>query len=344
MHLGEKGHIVAMTKQAIIDGTLPCQKKLPWLTTDNGNYLTSIYNNLFDSHDYIALRGPFWHRLYRCSDSDVEQLNYFHSTQQKEMNSYHASDPLDYSTGYALNTGSIELYSQAGNNSLSYDEVVEIDVRQLTIEAADIKISFARDVSGWPQSDANSIVRQFAKPTVPVHVFVGTLDSNTPVGQSQWLKDNMGEDVDTTVYIVPYASHGIVDYTNLCATGIVVDILSLKSDVNFTCLYTSVSAPDWDGSSEETRNGISMAYLGTTDLWNNGYLEDSADTTDDSTIIASSDSSCNWSQSDVSKLVVAIVLPLVLVIIFLLGCICYVCMDRKRMEKSLLHSDKNGGL
>ncbi len=277
-HLGEMAHIPQMTKDAIVDGTLPCLEQLPWLAAKNGNYLSSLYNNFLNPTRTKALLGPFWHRLYRCSESDVTQLNFFHKARQNEMSYWGQADYTDYSRGYAVNAAAADLYSYVNANSfaetLTYEKVVDGWVRSFVTEGGDLTVSFARDVSEWPYPPRNPLSSSFAKPTAPVHILVGTLDHNTPLGQAKWAQDGMGPDVDCTVYIVPYGSHGIVDYDNLCAVEFVTNLLSLKSNVDDSCLYTSVVAPDWDGSEPETQNNLAAAWFGTADLWNNGMLVD----------------------------------------------------------------------
>jgi pimeloyl-ACP methyl ester carboxylesterase len=292
--LGEMGHIPQMVKDAIVDGSLKCLSKLPWLAAEDGNFLTSLYNNFMNPNTRKAMLGPFWHRLYRCSDSDAEQLTNFHTVRQQELSTGGVVDPLRHSMGYGTNQGG-DLYSLAGSGSLTYDQVLEHNVRQFTVEGADMQLSYARDVSGWPFPAANPLTHSYAAPTATMHMLVGTLDHNTPVGQSQWLKDGLGPNVDARVYVVPYAGHGIIEPANMCALRLATAWLSLKTDLDTSCLATSVAPPDWDGSEAATQNDLALKYFGTTDLWNNGMVFDTTSAT------VQSSSECEWESSNVGK-------------------------------------------
>jgi hypothetical protein len=316
-----------MVKDAIVDRSLPCMSKLAWLQEGNGNFITSLFNNFMNPNDKKALLGPFWHRLYRCSDSDVEQLNHFYNTRMADMMQMGEVNLLEYSPGYAANVGSSELYSLANPESaLSYDQVIDYHIRTFTIEGGDLTVSFARSVSQWPYPAANPITQGFANSTPPVHIFVGTLDANTPVGQAKWVQDGMGGGVDSKIYLVPYANHGLVDPNNPCINGVIINILSLKTNIDTSCIATSVPAPDWDGSENATRNDLSQKFFGTRDLWNNGFVVDASDQTGTS----STGSECDWNSSDVNSLVIAIVVPLGVVIVALAIAVIVLATSQRR--------------
>ena len=67
----------------ISDGTLPCLQKIPWLAEEGGIHFLSEYGFFMTAtKDAHILLGPFYFRLYRCSASDVEQINYFYKKKQ----------------------------------------------------------------------------------------------------------------------------------------------------------------------------------------------------------------------------------------------------------------------
>jgi pimeloyl-ACP methyl ester carboxylesterase len=331
-YLGDTANIPQMTKDAIIDGSLPCLSQLSWLAAENGNFLTSMYNNFMNPNYNKALQGPFWYRLFRCSASDVEQLNFFHAARQAEMNSWEHSDPLVYSQGYAINVGAADLFSNAGADAKSYDKVVEDNVRNFVVEGGDLTVSFARSESNWPVPVAHEISRTYANPTAPLHILVGTLDANTPVGQAYWMRQRMSSDADVSIHIVPYAHHGIVDPSNMCAVQYVTDLMALNVNADPACLETSVPPPDWDGSDAATQSNA-LTWFGTSDLWNNGYVfdEQAPDTT-------SNDDDCNFVQSDVTKLIVGICVPLSVIIIVLFAIVVVQCYSRGNDKDKLMRS------
>ena len=230
------------------------------------------------------LLGPFWARLYRCSDSDAQQIQYF---RDYVMNRY-TYDPTkkhnttvfqSYSLGYAINTGANEFYHFGPTAPLSYQQVVEYNEYSFVIEGGDVMSSLGRNIS-WP-SDQNlnstqrSILSSFMKPTCPVHILVGNLDANTPADQAKWYKDGMGSTVNTIIHTVPYGAHGLIDYANTCAVEVFTKVLGLSSNVDFSCLQTMIPSPDWDGNMQNSHE-ISLEFFGTTDLWNNGFYYDQA--------------------------------------------------------------------
>lgn len=78
------------------------------------------------------LLAPFWYRMYRCSDSDIEQLNFFHTYHQSMIEEQESESYLDYSYGIATNVGGNELYSYAGENALTYNDQVILTKRVLS--------------------------------------------------------------------------------------------------------------------------------------------------------------------------------------------------------------------
>jgi pimeloyl-ACP methyl ester carboxylesterase len=193
-HLGENANLPRMVKDAIVDGSLPCLSHLPWLATESGNFLISMYNNFMNPNYNKALQAPFWYRLFRCSSSDVEQLNFFHEARQEAMNNVGPSKPLEYSLGFATNAAAADIYSYSDAPS-SYDDVVARNVRNLVVEGGDITISFARSESLWPHPVMNTVTNTYFTPTAAarVHIIVGTLDANTPVGQAYWMHQRLSK-------------------------------------------------------------------------------------------------------------------------------------------------------
>lgn len=87
--LGIIGHIPRLVTDQIIDKTLPCLPKIPWLNTKSGQHWIANYNNFMTaSRDAQPLLGPFFYRLYRCSDSDVEQLIHFDKVKQVSQSQF----------------------------------------------------------------------------------------------------------------------------------------------------------------------------------------------------------------------------------------------------------------
>jgi len=255
----------------------------------DASWFTSTYNNIFNPNGVTKesqrklLLGPFWARLYRCSDSDKQQIQYF---RDNVMNRY-AYDPSkqqntsafqSYSLGYAINTGANEFYHFGPTaRALTYQQVVEYNEYSFVIEGGDVLTSFARNLS-WPSnqqltSAQKATLSSFMKPKCPVHIIVGTLDANTPADQAKWYKDGMGPTVNTIIHTVPYGAHGIIDGSNTCAVEVFTKVLGLKSNVDFSCLQTMIPPPDWDGDMQNSHEN-SLEFFGTTDLWNNGFYYD----------------------------------------------------------------------
>jgi hypothetical protein len=167
---------------------------------------------------------------------------------------------------------------------LSQTDVNLLHTKATSIEGPEILLAQSRDVSGWPTWRGNSLSRQYYQGaasvpgrTANVHIIVGTLDHNTPIGQSNWIRHQYGSNVISKLYIVPYATHGVVTqyFTELgrdCAAIFVGELLRLNNSADpGTCLSNGVPPPDWDGVSSSTQS-TSLNYFGTTDLWNVGLI------------------------------------------------------------------------
>lgn len=262
---GLMGQIPRLVMDAVLDGTLPCLKKLPWLNQRVAATYSSFMTLNQTAHALIA---PFWYRLYRCSDSDAAQLNVFHGqmraqrTRRQDANSTVFSE---YSVGLAVNIGASELYSY-GNRALAlnYSQQMLLTSRVFADATPELVTSFAREF--WPMYTPNSqTYMTFARPTIPVMVTVGTLDPNTPHGNGPWLVNGLGK--TARLITVPFAAHGTFSLEATCADGIISNfLLSTGTEINTTCLQ-DIQPPDFDGSQKSTKR-LANAFFGTNNLWN----------------------------------------------------------------------------
>lgn len=210
-----------------------------------------------------VLLGPFWARVARCSDSDVEQLNYFDAAQKHGLQP--GQVPPVYNYGLAIIIGTSELYSFAGDRALSYSNQV-VQASRLFTSGAELVVSYARD-NGFPRYTPNpTTYKKFATPNVPLLLLVGTLDPQTENGLGAWFVDGLG--ANATLTTVPYAAHGTVGPSDPCVLQIATDYLLAfgTRPANTSCL-ASESAPDFEGSLSSTQE-FSLASFGTSDLWN----------------------------------------------------------------------------
>lgn len=124
----QMGHTPQFIVDSIVDGTLPCLKNLSWLNATNGQHIVASFTNTMTATQANQpLLAPFWNRLYRCSASDIEQLNTFYKNNIDGL--YYSSPMLDYSYGLAITVGGSEVYSYAGDKALTYDDQVLLTSR-----------------------------------------------------------------------------------------------------------------------------------------------------------------------------------------------------------------------
>lgn len=310
--LAVMGHIPKLVMDSIIDGTLPCLSKIGWLNATDGQFWASVYNNYCTggpTRDTAHLcLAPFWFRLHRCLDSDVEQLNFFHAYQQGIQ--FAPIDPLSYSLGLAINIGASELYSFA-RFPLNYPMQVQRSSRMFADAGVEMLIAYARNVTQLPLYQVNSsIYMKFAVPEVPVLILVGTYDANTENGLGFWLQQGLGN--KSILLNVPYNSHVTLAPDAPCVDGIVLQFFaSLGTSFDASCL-TLISAPDWDGSST-TAQQYSLSIFGTTDLWNDGNTLDTPAT---DTCIEST-AACDCQELNIVAIVCGIAIPLIIIIVAL---------------------------
>lgn len=167
-YMGQMGHIPKMTKDALNDGVLACSSKVPWLAEDDGNYFTSMYSTWMNPNNLKALFAPFWHRMYRCSDSDAEQLIFFNDARQAEMASWEPSDPLDYGYAFGINSAGAGLLSFAGAGAMTYDEIQAANAREFA--EGELTISFAKYECAWPMPAENPLSHTYATPIQRYHI------------------------------------------------------------------------------------------------------------------------------------------------------------------------------
>jgi hypothetical protein len=77
--LGPEAHAPRLAMDAIIDGTLPCATKLPWLSQWTAAAYTLHLTAFEPAHILLA---PFWASVIRCSPDDIKQLNFFNEARR----------------------------------------------------------------------------------------------------------------------------------------------------------------------------------------------------------------------------------------------------------------------
>ncbi|KAI9007744.1 Alpha/Beta hydrolase protein [Hyaloraphidium curvatum] len=256
--IAQTGQIPRFVMDSIIDGTLPCLAKVPWLN----QHTAATYTLPFTYNGPTqVLNGPFWWRLYRCTDSDAEQLNFFGALQQANNK---AADPSVYSYGLAVVLGASELYTYANNTDMTYAAQVNRTARMLTDAGPQLSVSLARETVPRYNPDPR-VFKRYAKPTMPVMILAGTLDPNTPQGLGPWFRDGLG---NATLVTVPYAAHGTLEPTALCVGSIAFPfLLSFGAVRPGTACLANITAPDFQGDSQQTKLA-SRQFFGTTDVWN----------------------------------------------------------------------------
>ena len=286
---------------SIIDGTLPCLAKLPWLTQQRAANLNADFQcvslvNPVELHpltplgrlggvnnNYI-LNGPFWWRLYRCSDTDVDQLNFYNSYKQTTQPA-EFPPPQAYSYGVAIIVGANEVYSNS-RAPLDYAAQKAQTARMFADASPQFILSLAREPGNGPVfAPVASTYNRIATPTVPVLIMDATLDSNTFYGNGLFTKNAMGENATlvtvrtvhglspimiTPLFLqVPWAWHGTLDPTQPCAASIIVAFITAfgaDPHPNTTCLQQN-PVPDYDGVGAAAK-ARSLSAFGTENLWN----------------------------------------------------------------------------
>ena len=327
--MSDMGHIPKLVMDSIIDGTLPCLRNLTWLSATDGQFWTAVYNNYCTGGATRATAhlclAPFWYRLHRCSASDVVQLNFFRAYQQTVQ--FAPVNWLFYSLGVAVTIGSSELYSFS-KLPMAYTQQVQRSARMFATASVEMLLAYARNVTDYPLYTVNSsFYLKFAKPKVPVLILVGTYDGNTENGLGYWFQEGLGS--KATLLNVPYNSHVTVAADNPCVDTIVLQFFnSLGKSYDISCL-NSIPEPDWDGSSQTSRN-YSYQIFGTYDLWNDNFAVDAPanSSCSVSTYVAPA-CSCNCTNYDIVGIVCGIVIPLAAIILALVG---YIFLLRQKLN------------
>jgi hypothetical protein len=255
---------------------------------------------LIASRKNHPLIGPFFYRLYRCSASDVAQIDTFLNWRQSENDG--SMSTSTFSLGLGVNIGASELYSPDNSTELNYDQVVLFGKRVMV--GGDYTMAHARYKTNAKLYTYNPNNKKYAKPTFPVYLLTGTLDPQTPNGYAHWYGNGLGS--SATVLDVPFEAHGTFNYENKCVQSIVLQILNTwgKGPLDTSCLAFQ-TPPDFDGSDADTQQ-LSVTAFGVADLWNIGGARDAPATTCTAcpSCSSSSSSSDDWPSS--AKAVVAV--------------------------------------
>lgn len=289
-HLGEWGQIPRIVMDSIIDGTLPCLRKLPWLTQQRAANLNADFQLGGVNNNYI-LNGPFWWRLYRCSDSDVAQVTFYNAYKEATQPDMFPP-PSAYSYGVAIIVGANEVYSNS-RTPLNYAQQTANTAREFADASPQFILSLAREPGNGPLfTPVPATYNRIARPTRPVLIMVrfnaggkqylglgpiitlrvsplqdAGLDSNTFYGNGIFTRDAMG--ANATLVTVPWAWHGTLDPNQPCASSIIVAFLTAfgaDPRPNTSCL-ANAPVPDYEGTGAAAKARAKSAF-GTESLWN----------------------------------------------------------------------------
>lgn len=263
-HLGEWGQIPRDTMDSIIDGTLPCLTKLPWLTQQRATNLNADFQLGGSSNSYI-LNGPFWWRLYRCSDSDAEQLTFYNAFKEASQPAGFAP-PAAYSYGIGIIVGANEVYSNS-RTPLTYAQQTLLASRAFADAGAPFMALVRESGNGPLFSPVAETHNRIARPTRPLLIMDAGLDSNTYYGNGVFTRDAMG--ANATLVTVPWAWHGTLDPNQPCAASIIVAFLTAfgaDPQPNTSCL-ANAPVPDYEGLGAAAK-ARAMSAFDTESLWN----------------------------------------------------------------------------
>lgn len=265
MHLGALGHIPRLVMDAIVDGSLPCLKNLTWLTHQraanlNGGFMYG--GDMTDGGGFI-LQPAFWWRLYRCSDSDVQQLTAFNNYKLATAGTSSATF-FSYSLGMLVAAN--ELYSSAAA-PLTYAQQLNFSAR-LFADQGPLAIALAREPGNGARYTPNATsYGKYPNISAPILITVGTLDTNTPHGFGVWLRKNLGSNANLVT--LPNMGHGTLGPGRDCANAVISSFLLAFGAVavpDLSCV-PNIPLQDYDGLTPAAVN-ISLANFGTDNLWN----------------------------------------------------------------------------
>lgn len=265
--IGRMAHEPRLVMDSIVDGTLPCLSELSWL---NQSAASRHAGHLIASLDAHVLAAPYWHRLARCSPSDVQQLDVF-AASRREADS--AQEPVDV---WAWGLGSIivmsELYTFAAAG-LSYSEQVFRTGRLLATATPELMFGRLTNVFKKPVTytpDPAYYMRYASVPSTPIVVLVGTLDPNTEHGLGVRFAAGLGR--NARLFTIPYQAHGTFNPESPCVLAFVQSWLKSFGTIpvdEFEACLAATPPPDFDGCTEKSQT-LSMQMFGTADLWNMG--------------------------------------------------------------------------
>ena len=98
--------------------------------------MVGIYNK--------PLVAAFWYRLYRCSDTDVEQLNFFYNLQMSQTTTTAGTDNGEHNQ-MNMHIGASEMGTY-DSSLVSFDEMKLLNSKQLGIGGGDFASTFAKSV------------------------------------------------------------------------------------------------------------------------------------------------------------------------------------------------------
>jgi pimeloyl-ACP methyl ester carboxylesterase len=277
--LGSVAHLPRLTMDAIIDGTLPCLKRLPWLRSQLVAGWAAYLSASVDAH---VLAGPMWHRLLRCELSDAAQLEHFKDF-RATANAPNPALSKSYTYGLSLVRGASELYSLANGSNpagggasggppppLSWTEQKARSHRLLADAHPELDVSYGRNMSQWPLYTPNPAThaRYATLPDkLPALLMVGNLDPQTPHGLGIWFQRGLGGASAIKMLTVPFAAHGTVNPIYPCSFGIASAFFKdPTAHVDTRCL-AQIPTPDFDGVQNRTKD-LALRAFGTVDLWN----------------------------------------------------------------------------
>lgn len=270
-------------------GVLECNKQLPEPITVS--WLQSLFGRWIRSMAPTRTRlliFPVVNRILRCNSDDITVLKFLLSNnkyldQQNNfgglgLNLQHLNSNANANTTFITNDlvafiiGSSE-FNQFKNNLVSEDQLEQIHRALLVTNAADASLYSLLKADGFiPYQDPLS--HKYPKTNVNLLMVVGSLDPQT-VPEWAWHAMHFYPKTNQQLVVIPYAVHAVSSLPGLspvvtggpdCAFQVAASFyISAGEQVNTSCL-SMMEKPDVAGTRNET-SAISLAFLGTQDLW-----------------------------------------------------------------------------
>jgi pimeloyl-ACP methyl ester carboxylesterase len=218
---------------------------------DKNSYNQMMRAGLLEGYYHTIF--PIIHRVNRCNVDDVATIEFMVNN-------------MNFGKAATEAYGRLQGFADALYYNVSYSEMWDWSTSADEIQAANADLAFSSDslvelrkgLEFWPRYERDEHYGQTGNKEMPMLMFNGTLDPNTPISVAQQVASTYYNGEHQTFLAVPLGGHSVVTSSD-CTTGLLTSFLDNPTgSIDAACLDTT--GPEAEGVFFTTESDLNTPF------------------------------------------------------------------------------------